>query len=162
MAKIVLISCTKTKRSYRCKAKKMYDLSVLFRRSWEYADLQKPKPDKIYILSAKYYLLEPEKIIDPYDVTLCYVSKKERFKNPTLKILNNVERRNWYTEVINQLKLVSDLEKDDFVFLAGKCYTQGLITHILNNNAKEPLEGKNYGKRTAWLKKEIEKLKGKQ
>lgn len=154
MSKIVLISCSKSKRTYKCKAREMYDKSDLFRKSWEYATLQ--KPDRIYILSAKYFLLDPEQVIEPYKVTLSYVSKKERLKNPDLKILNKEERKNWYTQIINQLNQVSDIKKDYFIILAGKRYIEGFIDQILNKEC--PLDG-NFCERKAWLKKKISELR---
>jgi len=54
MAKIVLISCSSKKSAHKSKAKNLY-ISTLFRLSLAYA--KKLKPDKIFILSAKYGLL---------------------------------------------------------------------------------------------------------
>jgi len=64
---IVLRSCVKSKRSYRCKAAEMYT-SPLFQKTMAYA--QRLRAKRIFILSAKYGLLDPDDIIDPYEQTL--------------------------------------------------------------------------------------------
>ena len=73
--KIVLISCVSKKETEACKAKDMY-LSPLFKMSWEYA--KQFSPDKVFILSAKHHLLDPEQRIDPYNVTLYTFAAAER------------------------------------------------------------------------------------
>lgn len=64
--KIALISCSKTKTKKAGKAKDVY-IGKLFKG---YYYLAKRECDKIYILSAKYGLLEENDIIDPYNQTL--------------------------------------------------------------------------------------------
>ena len=155
MAKIVLISCTSKKRSYKTKARYLYDKSPLFRKSLEYARLL--KPDKIFILSAKYELLDLEQEIDPYDVTLSNVSKKVRAKKPKLKVLSKEERKIWSKNVINQLSKITNLNKDMFVFLAGKNYREFLVPDI--TNYKIPMEHVRFFYQQAWLTKEISELR---
>ena len=75
MVKVVLISCVKRKVGHAAKAKDLYD-SPRFRLSWEYANSL--NPEKIFILSAKYHLLDPEKVIEPYDQTLNTMSRERR------------------------------------------------------------------------------------
>ena len=135
-------------------AKDLYDESDLFRKSWKYATLL--KPDKIYILSAKHGLLNPNQEIDPYDITLCYVSKKEREKTPDIHVLTKEERLGWYKKVLSQLREVSDLTTDYFTILAGRNYSEGLVEHITHSN--DPMDGLRSGERKAWLKQEIEKF----
>lgn len=65
--KVELISCSKSKRSYKCKASELYSPSKLFSLSYQYA---KTFADKIYILSAKYGLVEENEIIEPYEKNL--------------------------------------------------------------------------------------------
>lgn len=62
-AEIGLISCTRFKRDERCKAKDMYGISPDFSRHMKEAHSY----DKTYILSARYGLLDPEWLIEPYD-----------------------------------------------------------------------------------------------
>lgn len=67
MRTIVLISCVSKKQAHKAKVKDLY-ISPLFRKNLAYA--QKLKPDMIYILSAKYGLLDLDTEIEPYDLTL--------------------------------------------------------------------------------------------
>ena len=111
--KIVLIGCSKSKLPCKSKAKDLYQ-GDLFRKSWTAAELKYPKADK-FILSAKYGLLDPNQEIEPYDVTLS--GKRVACKKA------------WAKKVIEQLKEKGyDLEKDLFVFYAGKDYTDFLVS----------------------------------
>src|SRR6266481_3140972 len=99
---IVLLSCVKSKRAYRCKASYMYT-SPLFRKMMAYALSLKPK--SVYILSAKYGLLRPDDIIEPYEQTLKKMSARDR--------------QQWARTVITKLGQQCDLDADHFVILAG-------------------------------------------
>lgn len=70
---IVFLSCVKTKQDHRCRADEMY-ISPLFKLSLRYA--QSLNPRKIFILSAKYGLLELNDIIDPYELTLNHMGER--------------------------------------------------------------------------------------
>ena len=52
---IVLVGCGAKKASFPCSAEAMYQ-GVLFKKALAYA--KQMQPDKIYIISAKYHLLE--------------------------------------------------------------------------------------------------------
>ena len=67
MRKIVLISCVSKKLPYKAQAKQLY-ISPLFKKNLAYA--QQLKPDAIFILSAKYGLVDLEQVIEPYDLAL--------------------------------------------------------------------------------------------
>jgi hypothetical protein len=67
MKKIVLIACASKKAPGKAKAEALY-ISPLFVSNLRYA--KRLKPDSIFILSAKYGLVELEREIEPYDVTL--------------------------------------------------------------------------------------------
>ena len=69
---------------------------------------QSLQPDKIFILSAKYGLLDLNEEIEPYNETLNKKSDKE------IKL--------WAKNVLERLKQEADLEKDEFIFLAGEKY----------------------------------------
>jgi hypothetical protein len=143
--KIVLIACVSQKGDKKTKAKDLYK-SQLFRSSLAYA--QKLNPEKIFILSALHHLLDLNKEIEPYDVTLSNVPKHKR--KPGLKILTSKERRDWGKIVIEQLRKENDLQNDEFIFLAGQKY----ITPISNEIAhfSNPLQGLGQGKRLQFLK----------
>jgi len=133
MSLIVLISCASKKQTHRTLAKNLY-ISPLFKMSLKYAE--KLKPDKIFILSAKYYLLPLDKEIEPYDVTLNKMSIKEK--------------KAWAEEVIKELEDNTDLNNDHFVILAGENYVKFIRDKI--KNREEPLKGLSIGRRLSFLK----------
>lgn len=149
MQKIVLVSCVATKLNRKAKAKDLY-ISTLFKYSFAYAELL--KPDKVYILSALYHVVEPERVIEPYNVTLCNIPKSKR--KPGLIVLNNEEKKKWGEMVIEQLSKTTDLKLDKFIFLAGIEYIKPLQKSLIN--FENPLSGLGQGKRIAYLKKKVD------
>uniref|UniRef100_A0A831ZY59 DUF6884 domain-containing protein n=1 Tax=Desulfacinum infernum TaxID=35837 RepID=A0A831ZY59_9BACT len=133
MATIVLISCVSKKMSHRARAKDLY-VSPLFRAALQYA--QRLSPDKIFILSAKYGLVQLNDEIDPYDVTL--------------KDMPVGERKNWASKVLQALDRYCDLERDHFVILAGKRYREYLLPYL--KSYEMPLEGLSIGRQLQYLK----------
>ena len=127
MKKIVLISCVSQKRTHRSKAKDLY-ISTLFKKNLAYA--RRLNPDVIYILSAKYGLLDLETEIDPY--------------NLTLNTMSAGQIRSWADKVLQQLSQVADLNNDHFIFLAGMKYRKYLLPHL--RSFEVPLEGLTIGK----------------
>ena len=78
---IVFLSYVKSKRDSPCAARDMYT-SDLFQKSLAYA--MQLKPRKVYILSAKYGLLELDDQIEPY--------------NQTLNKMNEEKKKEWRTK----------------------------------------------------------------
>ncbi len=134
--KIILISCVSKKLDRKAKAKNLY-ISPLFKLNLKYA--YSLNPDKIFILSAKYGLIDLEKEIEPY--------------NKTLNKMNIQERKLWGKNVINQLNKFVNLKEDEIVFLAGKKYREYLIPHI--KNYKIPLQRLGIGKQLKYLKERV-------
>lgn len=132
--KIVLISCVSKKLSYPAKAIEIYT-STLFKSNLKYA--YSFKPDYIFILSAKYGLLDLETVIEPYNKTLNTVSAEEN--------------RLWANMVISQLSEQVDLLNDHFIFLAGLQYRKNLLKHL--QSYEIPLEGLTFGKQLQFLKR---------
>lgn len=126
MRKIVLISCVSKKREQKCKARNLY-ISALFKKNLRYA--LKLVPDQIFILSAKYGLVGLDDEIGPYDLTLNAMSANEI--------------KQWAEGVLNQLAESSDLQNDEFVFLAGAKYRKYLIPRMAN--VQVPMEGLRIG-----------------
>lgn len=155
MKKIVLISCASKKEKTKTKAKDLY-IGTLFKYSLAYA--KQLNPDRIYILSAEYGLVDLEQEIEPYDVTLNYISPKEREKKPGLKVLSKNEIMKWGVKVISDLRTVSDIKTDHFIILAGNDYIKPLQTELRNieNPFIENGKNMNRGKRVKFL---INKLK---
>jgi hypothetical protein len=64
---VVLIGCTKTKRAERSAGRDLYDPSDLFRRRRSYAEATGLPWG---IVSARYGLVEPTQVVDPYEMTI--------------------------------------------------------------------------------------------
>jgi len=75
MAKIVLLSCTKSKLDKPAQAQELYSASPMFQKTLEYG--KELKPDKMFILSAKHHLVPLTKVLEPYDKTLKEMPKDE-------------------------------------------------------------------------------------
>ena len=133
MKKIVLISCASKKLGKKSKAKDLY-VSPLFKYNLRYANSL--NPDKIFILSAEYGLLDLEQEVEPYDKTL------NSMKQEDIKA--------WAERVLNQLKEVSDINNDKFIFLAGEKYRKYIIQHLPNYEI--PLKGLGIGRQLKFLK----------
>ena len=115
MKTIVLISCASKKQRLApgktAHAKDMY-ISPLFKKALAYAN--KSTHDDIYIISAKYGLLELNQSIQTYD--------------ETLKTKTVAERKKWSHDVLDSLVAKGyDLNKDRFIILAGKAYYKYLL-----------------------------------
>lgn len=153
MKQIVLISCVSRKGTTKAKAKDLYK-SPLFTNSLAYG--QALKPDKIFILSAYYHLLDLDQEIEPYDVTLSYVSPEKRKKNPKLKVLTKIEAKEWGKKVLKQLGEVADLKNDTFIILAGQSYLKPIQNGL--TKIEEPLKGIIQGKRPGKLKELLNEI----
>jgi hypothetical protein len=98
----------------------------------------KLNPDTIYILSAKYGLLDLDAEIDPY--------------NQTLNTMPAAEIRSWAERVLLQLRQVGDLRADHFILLAGMKYRKYLLPHM--SSYEIPLEGLTIGKQLRFLSRQ--------
>jgi hypothetical protein len=145
MKQIILIACVSQKADKKMKAKDLYK-SALFKSSLAYAC--KLNPDKIFILSALHHLLDLDKEIEPYNVTLSNVPKDKRKLG--LKILSTSEKKEWGKKVIKQLAEKSDLKNDNFIILAGQEYIKPIIDNI--SRFTNPLKGLRQGERVKFLK----------
>lgn len=133
MKTFVLISCVKTKLHHKAKARDLY-ISTLFRSMLAYAT--RLEPDGVFILSAKYGLLDLDTVIEPYEFTL-------KGKNDSLK-------REWAKHVLLQLSERADLNKDHFIILAGVDYREFITPHLASFEV--PLEGLDFGSQLRRLK----------
>lgn len=133
MKTIILISCASKKLDHKAPARELY-CSPLFRESLLFANSFSPA--SVYILSAKYGLLSPERTIAPY--------------NLTLKEMNASAVRDWASGVAGQLGKVSDLKRSKFILLAGQRYRKYLIPYLDNFDA--PLQNMPIGKQLQFLK----------
>jgi len=136
MSKIVLISCVSKKLGHSAKARDLY-ISSLFKYNLRYAESL--SPDKIFILSAKYGLVGLNEEIEPY--------------NKTLNKMSSRDVREWSNSVLSQLKKMSDVKKDEFIFLAGNKYREYLVPNLVNH--KVPMKGLSIGKQLKYLKQKL-------
>lgn len=135
----VFISCVSEKDTKRCKAKDLY-ISPLFQKAFAYA--QSLNPTNIYILSAKYYVVDLDEVISPYDVTL--------------KDMDADEKRDWVDNVLKVMDKKGISRDDKTVFLAGHAYLDYLVEHFTNYTIPYQdagLEGIGYI--MEWLDKQI-------
>jgi len=146
MRRIVLISCVSRKGKTIAKAKDLYK-GPLFTKSLAFACSL--KPDKILILSALYHVLDLEQEIEPYDVTLSYISPKKKTQKAKLRVLTKPEARVWGQKVLEQLGKIADLREDKFIILAGKSYIEPIQNGL--TNIEEPLKGLRQGERVKFL-----------
>lgn len=143
MSSIVILSCTKSKLDKPSQAQDLYSASPMFKKTLEYG--KSLKPDKMYILSAKHFLVPLNKVLAPYDKTL-----KEMPKD---------EKNAWGEKVISQMRASGiNIEKDKFIFLTGSEYMKPLLQYIPEGNIEKPMEGRRMGERLQWLNSQIKKL----
>jgi len=133
MGKIVLLSCVSKKLAERARAEELY-VSPLFKLGLAHA--KSLGPDKIFILSAKYGLVGLDDEIEPY--------------NETLNKMPIDKRKAWAKRAVEELAKETDLEKDEFVFLAGERYREYLVSHM--KNFRVPMRGLGIGRQLKWLK----------
>lgn len=72
--KISLVACLKTKLEKPAPARDLYQ-SPLFQKASAYCERTY---DRWFILSAKYGLLDPKFVIEPYDLSLKSMTREER------------------------------------------------------------------------------------
>lgn len=133
MRKVIVIGCTKKKKSCKCDAKTMYSESTLFRKTLQYINIEFPGVQYV-ILSAKYGILYPCDVIEPYDVSMLEATKD---KKKHLKIVKNVKEN---------LK-----ECDQIIAMCGKNYLDILKESCSNKIIIEPMKGLGIGKRLRFL-----------
>lgn len=134
MAKIALVSCVSSKLPRAAEAKDLY-ISPLFTKSRHYAEIN---ADRWYILSAKYGLVAPERIIEPYEKTLNTMPREER--------------KEWSRRVLAQLTNSITLS-DQIIFLAGERYREDLERELISRgySVSTPMRGLSIGKQLQWL-----------
>ena len=143
MKHVFLVSCVKEKQECPAPAKELY-ISDMFKKSRKLVEVTKCR---WFILSAKYGLLHPDKVICPYDETLNKMTKKER--------------KAWAEKVKEQM-LANLPHAKAVVILAGKNYYEFLLPYLEERfgsaNVKNPMKRMLIGKRLSWLKNADAKL----
>ena len=138
--KTILVACGSKKQAHKCEAEYLY-ISSLFRKSRDYARIS---GHPWYILSGKHGLLNPASIIEPYDLSLKRLGKKEQ--------------KHWAKKVLKSLNEVG-IQGNIITFLAGQTYRKNLVPALLNHgySIEIPLEAIPIGKQISWLTTRIDK-----
>lgn len=133
MSRVVLVQCTGQKRDEPAPARDLYDESDYFVKQRTYAE---SVADRWFIQSAKYGLVTPNQIIEPYDV----------------RARDLADASAWAEEVADGL--TSHVGRDSTVeILGGRAYADPLIPHLerCGFDVIEPLDGLRIGERKARL-----------
>ena len=138
-AGLYLVSCVSTKLDIPAPAKNLYVSSWFLKARVCVEATALPW----FILSAKYGLVAPNEVIQPY--------------NLTLRNMGVSQRRNWAEPVIEALDEHLD-GVDSVVFLAGKAYRENLAPAFRQRGIQVlvPMEGLRNGQQLSWLNRCIE------
>lgn len=136
MTRIGLVGCVKGKAATPAPASELYT-SALFRGRREYVERT---CDAWYVLSAKHGLVEPDRILEPYEQTLKSASRQER--------------RDWSRRVVRDLRQrVGSLNGTVAEIHAGDEYrAYGLVDGLIAEGAEvdAPVAGLPLGKQLAF------------
>ena len=138
MARVGLVSCVSRKRSEAAEAADLYE-SALFKKAREYVERH---CDRWYVLSAKYGLVDPRRVIEPYEETL---NTKPR-----------AEREQWASRVWTDLQ--SKLNQGDrVILLAGERYREDLVPQLVQYGCtvEVPMKGLRIGRQLQWLSRQL-------
>ncbi len=133
-AALCLVSCGAAKRPVASRAADLY-VSPLFKAARAYAERH---AEKWLILSAKHGLLDPESVIEPYDVSL--------------DALSPAERRRWAEDIVEAV--LRQVPQGSIVtLLAGGEYAADLGPRLSARgyDVDLPLASLSIGKRLKWL-----------
>ncbi|MGY3159605.1 hypothetical protein ACVL91_000511 [Bradyrhizobium elkanii] len=136
--RVTFVSCVKTKSATPELAEYLY-ISPWFRMAREWA---RRNSERWFILSAEYGIIEPSKLIAPYERTLNGSSVEDRY--------------NWSQRVIEQI-VEWDLRGQWAYVLAGESYRRFLIETLGQrfDRVRVPMEGLMMGQQLSWMKNEL-------
>lgn len=131
---LVLVSCTKQKRSVPCRARELYT-STFFRLVRQ---LVERRDADWQILSAKYGLLNPDARIEPYELTL--------------NSMPVARRRAWADQLLFELLPLAS-NYDRVVFFAGQKYREFLAPALESKgiHCDAPMAHLRQGEQLSWL-----------
>jgi len=132
--RVCLVSCVAQKAGSRLPAKDLY-ASTLFRSSRAWAERM---ANDWYILSAKHGLVDPDRPLDPYDLSL--------------KQLGVHELEEWRIRVISALQ-EKVITGDIITLLASRAYITPIESWLRDAGVRihVPLDGRSLGFRLHWL-----------
>ncbi len=136
VVRIGLVGCVKTKLDHAAPARDLY-VSPMFRGRRTYVERT---CDRWFVISALYGLVDPDAVIEPYNVTL--------------KDASEAERRQWSTGVLRALESeLGTLAGKDFELHAGSSYlVHGLASGLRAAGASviTPTAGLTFGQQLAF------------
>lgn len=135
---IVFLGCGAKKNDKKCKAIEMYT-GELFKKRYEYSKIL--KADKIFILSAKYHVLELDDMIFPY--------------NKTLNDMDEKSQKIWSLVCKKKLDKKNIDYDDDVYFLCGENYFKYLSPYFKNSHY--PVANLRIGEQLKFYKERINK-----
>ena len=124
---VIIVGCSKRKKSYTCPAEEMYSESQLFSKTIKY--IKNNYNCSYKILSAKYGIISPDTIIEPYDVTI----------NSPLSI-----------DMLYKIRSSLD-SYDKVIALCGSGYVKIIRGVLPTMCIVEPMKGLGIGKRLQYL-----------
>ena len=138
MRRIALVACVSKQNARPMPARDLY-ISDWFRKASAYAERT---ADQWYILSAKYGLVDPDTVIEPYD--------------ETVKTMPVAARQAWARQVLVQLS-PSLKRGDHLVILAGEAYREHLLDLIraIGYQVEIPMQGLPIGEQLRWLNEQL-------
>lgn len=135
-ADVVLVGCAKQKLEHAAPARELY-MSALFAKSRAYAER---RGGRWFVLSAKYGLVDPTAVIEPYDLALS--------DRP------GGDRHAWGERVVAQLiAALGSASGARIEILAGNAYVDPIRDRLIDAGVTvlEPLAGLRQGERLAWF-----------
>lgn len=138
MAIVYLVSCVSVKKTSKAAAADLY-ISSWFKKAKAYTV---ERADVWFILSAKYGLVRPDTLVEPYEKTLNAMRKKERLE--------------WADNVMKSI-LSNTTIGDHVVLLAGARYREFLADKLsqLGYTVEAPLANMGIGEQLSWLGRNI-------
>ncbi|WFU52358.1 hypothetical protein QA639_21870 [Bradyrhizobium pachyrhizi] len=133
--RVAFLSCVKTKSATPELAEHLY-ISPWFRMAREYA---RRNSERWFILSAQHGLVEPGRLIEPYERTLNGARIDDRI--------------DWSERVIEQIR-ERDLKGELAVVMAGENYRRFLLEELHRRFRKVsvPMYGLMMGQQLSWMK----------
>lgn len=156
---IGLVACSKSKLDHPAPARELYQ-GTLFQRASAYAERV---CGTWYILSAKHGLVEPDKILEPYDVHLQDLTPEDR-TGWAMRSMREIALIREYAHVDPQqpaAKTLAKLYSHRWLVLAGRQYRE-LVVPNLPGQVLVPLGGLGIGEQIAWLSARLMELERKE
>ena len=138
--KVALIAGTARKLNGEALACLIYSNSPLFRHSYNYC---KANYDKVYIISAKYGLIEPTKRIESYNESLDFKRRREL--------------KDWLKLVVKQIEKEIPLNSELYFHTGKRLYKLIPYLESLGYKCFTPMKGMSIGKRLKFYITNLEK-----